>query len=265
MADLGINPNKLRGQNFCIEPGVLQAMVNEADLKSGETILEIGPGLGFLTEKLLATGNKVIAVEVESHFIKILSKLEVLGDLQVLHADALEVYLEKYLPENYSVVSNLPYSITGGIIKRLLTIKPAPRQVTVLLQREVAERMVAPVGRMSLLALAVQLYSYPKIVRHVSPQSFWPAPKVESSIIKMNQVGKVNQLTSNQEKLLWQIAKLGFANKRKQLHNNISKSINCDSNQLKKYLIELGLDEKVRAQQLSVRQWIDLAKMIGNS
>jgi 16S rRNA (adenine1518-N6/adenine1519-N6)-dimethyltransferase len=262
MADLGINPNKLRGQNFCTEPGVLQAMIGEAELLANETILEIGPGLGFLTEQLLMAGHKVIAIEVEAHFIKLLRKLESLGDLQVLHADALKLYLEKYLPENYSVVSNLPYSITGSIIRRLLTLKPAPRNLTVLLQREVAERMIAPAGEMNLLALAVQLYSRPRIARHVSAQSFWPAPKVESSIIKMSDVGKIHKITNNQEKLLWQIAKLGFANKRKQMHNNISKTLPCDGELIKKYLIELGLDDKARAQQLSVEQWIELTKKL---
>lgn len=262
MKDLGINPNKLRGQNFCIEPGVLKSMVDKAELMPGETVLEIGPGLGFLTEQLLASGHKVIAVEVEQHFINVLHQLEHQENLQVLHADALTVPLEKYLPANYSVVSNLPYSITGAIIRRLLTVKPAPRKVTVLLQKEVAERMIMPAGEMSLLSLAVQLYSQPKIVRQVAAQCFWPVPRVESAVIAMDKVGLMFDLTATQEKLLWQIAKLGFASKRKQLHNNIAGGLKRKNEEIKKYLVELGLDEKTRAQQLTVAQWIGLVKMI---
>lgn len=264
MKDLGLNPNKLRGQNFCIEPGVIKAMVDKANLLPAETVLEIGPGLGFLTEHLIACGHKVIAIEVEEHFINILHKLADQESVNILHADALTVPLEKYLPENYSVVSNLPYSITGAILRRLLTVKPSPRKISVLLQREVAERMTAPAGEMSLLALAVQLYSIPKIVRHVSAQSFWPVPKVESSIIQMDKVGQVNNLTESQEKLLWQMAKVGFASKRKQLHNNIAGGLKCDNQIIKEAIVQIGLDEKTRAQQLSVKNWIDLTLIIEN-
>jgi len=262
MKEMGANPNKLRGQNFCIEPGVLKAMVDKANLLPEETVLEIGPGLGFLTEQLLTSGHKVVAVEVEEPFINILHKLDNQAALQVLHADALTVPLEKYLPANYSVVSNLPYSITGAILRRLLTLKPAPRKLVVLLQREVAERMIAPAGEMSLLSLAVQLYSAPKIIRHVSAQSFWPVPKVESSIIAMENVGLIHEITDDQEKLFWQIAKFGFSSKRKQLHNNISSGMKCDSAVIKEIIVKIGLDEKVRAQQLSVQQWLELTKLM---
>ncbi len=262
MKELGINPNKLRGQNFCIEPGVIKNMVEKAGLNQAEMVLEIGPGLGFLTEQLLTNGHEVIAVEIEQHFIDILHRLEQQEKLTVLHADALTVPLDKYLNKEYSVVSNLPYSITGSIIRRLLTAKPLPRRITVLLQREVAERMIAPAGEMSLLSLAVQLYSQAKIVRHVSAKAFWPVPKVESSIIQMDNVGLVNKLSDNQEKLLWQIAKFGFASKRKQLHNNIASGLRCENQAIKNFIIKIGLDEKTRAQQLSVKDWIDLTFLV---
>lgn len=262
MKELGVNPNKLRGQNFCIEPGVIKNMVDKATLNKNETVLEIGPGLGFLTEQLISNGHKVVAVEIEQHFINVLHKLEHQRSLMILHADALTVPLEKHLGDHYSVVSNLPYSITGSIIRRLLTIKPAPRKITVLLQREVAERMIAPAGEMSLLSLAVQLYSQAKIVRHVSAKAFWPVPKVESSIIQMDNVGLVNTLSSDQDKLLWQIAKFGFASKRKQLHNNVANGLRCENQVIKDFIIKIGLDEKTRAQQLSVKDWIDLTILV---
>ena len=262
MKEMGANPNKLRGQNFCIEPGILKAMVDKAGLLPGETVLEIGPGLGFLTEQLLTSGHKVIAIEVEEPFINILHQLDKQEDLQVLHADALTVPLEKFLPESYSVVSNLPYSITGAILRRLLTLKPLPRKLVVLLQREVAERMIAPAGEMSLLSLAVQLYSRPKIIRHVAAQAFWPVPKVESSIISMEDVGLLYKLTPNQDKLFWQVARFGFSSKRKQLHNNISSGLKCEGGLIKEMIVGIGLNEKIRAQQLSVEQWIELTKAI---
>jgi 16S rRNA (adenine1518-N6/adenine1519-N6)-dimethyltransferase len=260
--ELGHNPNKLRGQNFCIEPGVLQLMIKTADLTPKETVLEIGPGFGFLTEELLKSSHKVLAIEVEEFFIKTLHRLSNQKKLQLIHADVLKLPLEKYLTNNYSVVSNLPYSITGAIIKRLLTIKPAPRKITILLQKEVAERMVAKPGKMNLLALATQLYSEPHFVRRVGAQSFWPAPKVDSAIITLNKIGLQKKLNSAEEKFFWQLAKFGFASKRKQLHNNLAAGLRLNSAIIKDIFQQISLDEKIRSQDLDIDQWLCLTRQI---
>jgi len=255
-----LRPDKLKGQNFCVDEKVLQDMVLTAGLKKNETVLEVGPGFGFLTEKLLQACGRVIAVELERSLADLLKKSSGLYEnLEVIGGDILKLDISKIIAGPYKIAANLPYSITSFFLKKFLTAKAKPESMTLLVQREVAERICARPGVMSLLALSVQLYAKPEIIKKIDSSSFWPQPKVISAIIKIEEIRDFPFAEQVEEKVFWQIIKAGFCARRKTLENNLSNSFHLDKAKVKKIIEKAGLLSKVRPQELNLDSWLKIA------
>ena len=255
-----LRPDKLKGQNFCVDEKVLQDMVLTAGLKKNETVLEVGPGFGFLTEKLLQACGRVIAVELEPALADLLKKSSGLYEnLEVIGGDILKLDISEIITGPYKIAANLPYSITSFFLKKFLTAKVKPESITLLVQREVAERICARPGAMSLLALSVQLYAKPEIIKKIDSSSFWPQPKVVSAIIKIEEIRDFPFAEQVEEKVFWQIIKAGFCARRKTLENNLSNSFHLDKAKVKKIIEKAGLLSKVRPQELNLDSWLKIA------
>lgn len=271
-ATYDIFPKKSKGQNFLIDADVLEDIVSSANLNKQDTVLEVGPGLGILTEQLVEKSKKVVSVELDKKlydFLKV--KFINTKNLELVNENILKFDSTNYslLTTHYKIVANLPYNITSNFLKRFLTAESKPQEMTLLVQKEVAERMCAQPGQMSLLGLSIQLYSNPEIVRIVRAKSFWPVPKVDSAIIKLSSVKNKNEvdkvLKGITEERFWQIAKIGFSAKRKQLQNNLTSGLHISSDKAKNILEKAKFDPKIRAQNLSVDDWVRLARLAERS
>lgn len=262
-----IFPQKSKGQNFLIDVDVLEDIVSAANLNNQDTVLEVGPGLGILTEQLVKNAKKVISIELDKRLYNFL-KTQFIGtkNLELINEDILRFQPSSHGLKNYKIVANLPYNITSTFLKKFLTIENKPTDMTLLVQKEVAERMCAGPGQMSLLGLSIQLYSSPEIISLVKAKSFWPAPKVDSAIIKLSSIKSKNEvdkaLGGVTEKRFWQIAKVGFFAKRKQLQNNLSSGLHISTDEAINVLEKAKFDPKIRAQNLSVDDWITLANLL---
>lgn len=261
----GIIPNKDKGQNFLLNQKVIEVMIESSEVNHQDTVLEVGPGLGILTESLVKRAKNVISVELDKKlfgFLKI--KFIKQSNLKLIEADILKFEVGRVISGDYKIIANLPYNITSFFLKKFLTAPVRPKSFTLLLQKEVAERICAKPGAMSLLAISVQLYGQAEIVETVSRNDFWPSPKVDSAIIKIFNIK--DQLAVDNffsglvtERFFWQVVKIGFAAKRKQLHNNLASGLKIGSAEVKKILNQANFDEQIRAQNLSVDDWLKLA------
>ena len=264
-----IRPGYIAGQNFLICADVLEAILTAADIKKSDNILEIGPGLGVMTTELVGRANKLLAIEYDKQLIPIINKLiEVNDNLELINDDILRVKNDEIaasLGGVYKVVANIPYQITSKIIKKFLTFDPKPISLTLLVQKEVAERMVAEPGQLSKLAISVQFYSRVEIIRIVSNECFWPQPKVDSAIIKIVLDDKYLKLIKKEkveEEKFWSVVRGGFVGKRKTLANNLSNSLHMERAQVVEVLESIKLSKSVRAQELSIEQWISLSRLL---
>ena len=257
----GLKPDKLKGQNFCVDSGIIQEMVKTAQVSKKDTVLEVGPGFGFLTTELVKRAGKVIAVELDRKLVKVLRQLEKASDnLEVVEGDILKIKdLKIKRLKDYKIVANLPYSITSAFLKKFLTSENKPKSMTLLIQKEVAERICAKPGQMSLLSISVQLYSQPKIIKIVSSKSFEPVPKVESAILQIDRISEFPYKSQVLEKEFWQVIRAGFCSKRKTLENNLASSFHQSKEEIREILKKCGLKPMVRAQELSISNWVKLA------
>jgi len=257
----GLKPDKLKGQNFCVDEKVISQMVEAAQVDHDDEILEIGPGFGFLTLALLKRAKKVTAVELEKKFITPLKNLQRLHhNFRLIEGDILRVNDDQLPGGNYKIVANLPYSITSVFLKKFLTSGHQPLSMTLLTQKEVALRICARPGAMSRLALAVQLYGRPRLVDFVQASSFWPRPAVDSAILQITDLHGYSYQNQAAEKIYWQIVRSGFAAKRKQLKNNLKNSLHLKAAEADKMLQTAGLNAQSRAQELSPADWLKLAQ-----
>jgi 16S rRNA (adenine1518-N6/adenine1519-N6)-dimethyltransferase len=248
------------GQNFLQDKNIVRKIVKAAEVKSGDLILEIGPGQGSLTAALLEAGGRVIAVEVDGDLIEPLK--EKFGErIELIFGDILsdDVWKKNRAAigrKKYSVVANIPYNITSPILETLLRAKPRPERLTLMVQREVADRILAAPPKTSLLSIACQLYATGKKVAQVGRGAFRPSPKVDSTVVRLDLrkkwLGGVDP-----EKVL-KIVKAGFSARRKQLHGNLAKAGFCSSLEVKNLLKKFGLDERARAENLSPNDWVRL-------
>lgn len=260
----GLKPQHDKGQNFLIEEATYDRIVQIASLKPDDTVLEVGPGLGFLTAKLAKVCKKVVAVELDEKLASCLQTgLESQGvdNIEIVNEDILQFAerLEKgERPDfkRYKIVANLPYNISSIFLRRFLSGKIRPQSLTLLLQKEVVERLTARPGEMSLLALSVQYYAEPEMLDVVPPQSFWPAPKVESAIVNIIlKPEKDLPLPRSEEANFFRLLKFAFTAKRKMLKNNLAGGLHLSQEGVADLLKYLGLDPKVRAQELDLAQW----------
>ena len=253
-----IRPNKRMGQNFLIDKEVLEKIINTADLTKDDTVLEIGSGLGTLTKELAKRTKKVITIEKDKQMTEALK--EIIKDyknVEIVFDDILKI--KKLKIKNYKVVSNIPYYLTSPLIRMLLELKNPPKEILLLVQKEVAERICAELPKMNLLAVSVQFYSKPEIISYVSKSSFWPEPKVDSAIIKIADIKKPENINI---KKFFKLVKAGFSHPRKQLANNLSQGLNINKEQIKKALAECNLNIQARASNLSIKNWESLSKKL---
>ncbi len=265
----GIKPARSKGQNFLINEPVYNEIIAAADLRSNDIVLEVGPGLGFLTEKLALAAKEVEAVELDDQLAEVLRiKLlaQKLNNVNLINHDILDLNLNDFLwykKGAYKIVANLPYNISALFLRNFLSATARPQTIVLLLQKEVAERLVAPAGELSLLGVMAQFYSRPKIIKFVPATDFWPQPKVASAIVVFEHDRPTisDQLSAEEQKQFWRLLKIGFSAKRKQLKNNLMSGWPTDGATATGWLKKIKVSDKIRAQDLSLEQWRELARL----
>lgn len=249
-----IKQNKLLGQHWLYDESVLDAVLDAAHIKGGDTVLEVGPGLGTLTERILKRNAKVIAVEKDQVLAEQLAKNK---QVTVVNEDILKYDLNHISPP-YKVAANIPYYLTSALIRNLLESPNQPSAIGILIQKEVAERLVAEPGKMSILSFSAQYYAEVSLSRIVEAKLFDPPPKVDSQVVSLRPYDK--PLFQANTKILFRLVKAGFAEKRKKLLNSLAGSLGLGKSKVDEILRAAGLGDNVRAQELSMNDWESLYK-----
>ncbi len=262
----GLRPDKRLGQNFLIDAAALRKIVDAAEIQAEDTVLEIGPGLGSLTRHLAASARQVIAVELDGRLLPVLR--QTLGDfpnVRVIQGDILQFDPDELMAgspaESYRVVANIPYYITSAIIRHLLSAKIKPAVLVLTVQREVAERICAAPGALSLLALSVQVFGQPRIVAHIPAGAFYPPPKVASAVVRV-ELSPQPRIPPDQLNTFFRLAKAGFGQKRKTLHNALASGLGRSKDEIARLLDAAGINPQRRAQTLSLEEWDALTRQV---
>lgn len=255
---MALKNKKELGQNWLRDRAMLEAIADEADLSISDTVLEIGPGLGTLTSELLRRAGNVVAVELDSERAAKLPAQFPGKNLTVINEDILSYDLER-LPTGYKVVANVPYYITSKIIEKLMTASNRPSVIVILVQKEVAERIVARPGGMSILAISAQIFAKTHLGIEIPRQFFTPVPKVDSQVVVLEMRDKPLVLEKDQ-KAFFRVVKAGFANKRKKLRSSMSAGLAISKSDTEKLLRQAGIDPDLRAEDLSIDDWIRLMR-----
>lgn len=284
-----LRPNDLLGQNFLWDQSVIEKIVQTADIKAGDNILEIGPGIGNLTKQLAKKAEYVLAVEKDRKFFQILkdqlgqyliegeyqAKLtdateaaknygkhgqsdrfngKEYGNVELVFSDILQFNFQERFKKEYKVVANIPYYLTAKIIQTFLSANNKPKTIVLLVQKEVAERIVAGPGELNVLAISVQLYGQPKIIEYVGKEKFFPEPKVDSTILKINVFEKTK--FEMDPKFFFKIVKSCFLAKRKKLRNSLMGNLGLSLEDAKVLSAKARIDLNSRPQNLSLEEWV---------
>ncbi len=244
------------GQHWLHDEPSLQAMCDIAHVSSNDVILEIGPGLGTLTEKLIVRAQQVIAVEFDQDLAAELPRRVSADNLEIIHQDILKFDLTQ-LPPNYKVVANIPYYLTSNLVRVLSESANPPQSITMLIQKEVAERIAAGPGSMSMLSVTAQMYFEPSLGPVVGAELFTPPPKIDSQIIHL-QRREIPLYGMRDTKHLFRIVKAGFSNRRKTLLNSLSAGLHLSKDDTKQLLNRAGIQSQRRPQELTLEEWITL-------
>jgi 16S rRNA (adenine1518-N6/adenine1519-N6)-dimethyltransferase len=251
-------------QNFLADTDVLDAILAEADPPRGRRVLEIGPGLGLLTAGLLAAGAEVTAVELDHGLTTFLrERFDGVDALRLIEGDALDQDLVRLVEPPYDVVANLPYHITSPILHALLGAPPRPERLVLMVQREVAERIAAPPGKMSYLSVFVQYHARVRIALRVPPAAFEPEPAVESAVIVVEPYAADDRLDPATEDELWRLVQAAFRERRKMIHNVLSRQLPVDAGRVTAALEAAHIDPDRRPQTLAVGEWLALFDALG--
>jgi 16S rRNA (adenine1518-N6/adenine1519-N6)-dimethyltransferase len=291
----GVRPKKSLGQNFLVNENLLHAIVRAADAQSSDWIIEVGPGVGTLTQPLALAAQHVVAVELDQNMVAILR--ETLADYQnvtIIHDDILKVDITKVLSSEfrvpsskvqvseresnpqfptpnlqlpitnyqlppYKVVANLPYYITSAVLRKFLDSAHKPTLLVLMTQREVAQRIMASPGDLSLLAVSVQFYAQPSLVLKLPAGAFYPAPQVDSAVIKLEVRASIPEVEVEK---FFRVAQAGFSQKRKQLRNSLAAGLNITTEESEALLQRAGIDAQRRAQTLTIEEWVRLANSV---
>ena len=261
-----IKPSKSLGQNFLTDQESLQRIVQIAQINQRDIVLEIGPGLGNLTYLLAACAKEVAAVEIDPNLIPILESVFAdSGNVHIIHGDILNIRISEIIQEpGYVVAANIPYYITSALFRHLLEAENRPARMILTVQHEVAERICAQPGEMSLLALSVQVYGSPEIRAKIPASAFYPQPEVDSAVVRVDLFDTL-PIESGQLDLFFRLAKAGYSQKRKTMRNSISAGMAWSKENTSAYLTQAGIDPQRRAQTLSLTEWITLTGMIAAS
>jgi len=254
-----IRPNKAFGQNFIVDHSILLRIVEAAEIHVDDQVLELGAGTGVLTRELAKHARRVVAVELEREMLSLLVKttrnytnVELL-ERNLLYVDPTEVFGS----EPYKLVANLPYYITAPTFRHFLESANQPRLFVVMVQYEVAQRIVAGPGDMSLLGVSIQFYGRPSIIEYVPARAFYPAPKVDSAILRIDLKDEV-PLTPGQRDSFFRLVQAGFSQRRKQVHNSLTHGLHRKNVEVQAGLLAANIDPSRRAETLSIEDWLRL-------
>jgi 16S rRNA (adenine1518-N6/adenine1519-N6)-dimethyltransferase len=257
---------KSLGQNFLISPGIVDRIVAAGEIRPGETVIEIGPGKGALTAALIRAGAKVKAIEKDDRLIPVLDQTfaaeKARGDFELFHDDVMELTPDKLanrIAGSYKVIANIPYYITGQIIRLFLSLPHKPENMVLMVQKEVANRIVARDGKESILSLSVKAYAIPELVVSVARGNFFPIPNVDSAVIKLSAIRNPFVDQAGEERF-FEIVKAGFAQKRKKLSSNLGAI--ADKGSISAAFAELNITENERAEDLPLQTWLRLAQKL---
>jgi len=259
-----LSPNFTYGQNLLVDDVALEDIVDAAEVGKGDAVLEIGPGIGNLTRKLCERAGFVLSIEKDPKFLPILKSIKKdFKNFRYEIVDVLDFDFQKALrsESGYKVVANIPYYITGKILQMLMTAEHKPESITILTQKEVAQNVAAGPGGLSILAISVQLFGEPKIIRAVPARSFYPAPKVDSAVLQIKLFGKPRYDVSD-EKKFFKVVKACFAGKRKQIHNTLKNNLRLGEEKVNEILSQLKINPAARPQELRIEDWIRLSDAI---
>lgn len=255
----GFWAKKYLGQHFLIDDNIIQATIQAADLKKDDLVIEIGPGIGALTSQICPKVKKIIAVEIDPKLTAILKEnFKECKNLEIINTDILKTKISEINTQPYKIISSLPYQITGPFFKKFLELEKRPQSITLILQKEVAERVCAKPPRMNSLALLIQFYGEAEIIKNISKKSFWPKPEVESALIKIVVRDQRSAIRDIDERLFFRLIKAAFVSKRKKILNSLSGSLNIDKAVIEKAFQVTGLDYNKRPQEFSLGDWIKI-------
>ena len=256
-----LRAHKGLGQNFLEDPQALEEIVSAAEIQQTDTVLEIGPGLGSLTRYLAVSAKEVVAVELDEKLIPPLKVvLAPYQNIRLIHGDILKLSLNELdFDSDYIVVANIPYYITSAVIRRLLESESKPRRIVLTIQKEVAQRVCAKPGDLSLLALSVQVYGKPRIATYIPADAFYPAPKVDSAVLVVD-IYSSPQINEGVLDTFFQLIKAGFSQKRKTLRNSLSAGLHISPADASELLTRTNIDPQRRAETLSIEEWEHLAE-----
>jgi 16S rRNA (adenine1518-N6/adenine1519-N6)-dimethyltransferase len=251
-------PNKSLGQHWLHDRGVLAHIADCAEIGPDDTVLEIGPGLGTLTSELLRRAHKVVAVEFDPDLARKLPGQFPGKNLEVIHSDILSFDLST-LPKNYKVVANVPYYITSKIVQLLMTAENKPASAVLLVQKEVAQRLAAEPGDMSILAVSAQVFAKASLGDVVPAAFFTPPPKVDSQVVILQTLG-TPIVSGDKEKQFFRVVKAGFSAKRKKLRSSLSGGLGIDKDAVEVLLAAVSISPDKRAEDLSLDEWVKLSE-----
>ena len=261
----GLDPKKSLGQSFLHDDNILARIVEAAGVTADDNVLEVGPGIGGLTHHLARAAGQVVAVELDQRFMPVLqSELARHSNVTLVHGDILEHDPAGWFDAgDYKVVANVPYYITGAILRHLLSARGKPELMVLTVQKEVADRITAPPGEMSLLAVSVRFYGRAEQLDTIKAGSFWPRPDVDSAILRVD-LSEGPLLPLAEEDAFFRLVRAAFAQKRKQLQKNL-RSLGYRRKQIMTMLKEAGVDGRRRAQTLSMEEWRAVYKVLQGS
>ena len=269
----GLRARKELGQHFLCDPHILERIVRAAELTPDDTVLEIGPGPGMLTHQLARAAGRVVAVELDQGMVNLLrAEMADLANVEIVHGDILKLdppclvqpspgRFNATAPTRYSVVANLPYYITSAAIRRLLESVPPPERLVLTLQLEVAQRIVALPGDMSMLAVSVQFYGQPHLVARIPAGAFVPAPQVDSAVLRIDTY-PTPPVDVPTRAGFFRVVKAGFSQKRKQIKNALSAGLALHTDGVVAALLQAGIEPQRRAETLSLDEWAALTRVL---
>lgn len=267
----GLRPNKSLGQNFLVDEAALKRVMAAAEIGPQDVVLEVGPGLGSLTRLLAQAARRVVAVELDQQLLAPLAEvLTPFSNVRVVQGDILELDVGALLAEElapgqtYLAAANIPYYITSALLRHLLEAQPQPRRMVFTVQHEVAKRVTAEPGDLSLLALSVQVYGAASVAAFIPAGAFYPAPKVDSAVVRVD-LFQTPRIPGDQLDLFFRLAKAGFSQRRKTLRNSLSGGMAWPKARAEALLVQANIDPQRRAETLAIEEWGQLAAAVSEA